>query len=46
VEKDLTILITSSSPIFDCERQELKPYTKRDFMDSDNEPAEPIIEEN
>lgn len=46
VEKDITVLLTSSLPVFDCERQELKPYTKRDFMDSDNEPAEPIIEEN
>jgi len=38
-------LITSSLPVFDGERQELKPYTKRDFLDSDNE-SEPIIDEN
>lgn len=45
VDKEITVLITSSLPIFDGEKQELKPYTKRDFMDSDNEP-EPVIEEN
>jgi tetratricopeptide (TPR) repeat protein len=45
-DKELTVLLTSSLPIFDCERQELKPYTKRDFMDSDNEPPEPVIEDN
>lgn len=46
VDKEITVLITSSLPIFEGERQELKPYTKRDFMDSDNEPPEPVIEEN
>ena len=45
-DKAITVLLTSSLPIFDGERQELKPYTKRDFMNSDDEPAEPIIEEN
>jgi len=44
-DKEITVLITSSLPIFDGEKQELKPYTKRDFMDSDNEP-EPVTEEN
>jgi tetratricopeptide (TPR) repeat protein len=44
-DKNITLLINSSLPIFDGERQELKPYTKRDFMDSDNEP-EPVVEEN
>lgn len=44
-DKDITVLINSSLPIFDGERQELKPYTKRDFLDSDNEP-EVVIEEN
>lgn len=45
VDKTMTVLINSSMPIFDGERQELKPYTKRDFLDSDNEP-EPTPEEN
>ena len=45
IDKEITVLITSSLPIFDGEKQELKPYTKRDFLDSDNEP-EPVIEEN
>lgn len=45
VEKDITVLINASLPVFESERQELKPYTKRDFTDSDNEP-EPVIEEN
>lgn len=45
VDKELTVLIVSSLPIFDGERQELKPYTKRDFLDSDNEP-EAVLEEN
>ena len=45
LDKEITLLINSSLPIFDGERQELKPYTKRDFMDSDNEP-EPVVEEN
>lgn len=44
-DKSITVLINSSLPIFESERQELKPYTKRDFLDSDNEP-EPIVEEN
>lgn len=44
-DKNITVLIISSLPIFESERQELKPYTKRDFMNSDDEP-EPIIEEN
>ena len=45
VDKELTVLITSTLPVFDGERQELKPYTKRDFLDSDNE-SEPIVDEN
>lgn len=45
VDKEITVLINSSLPIFDGERQELKPYTKRDFLDSDNEP-EIAVEEN
>ncbi len=45
MDKDITVLICSSLPVFEGERQELKPYTKRDFMDSDNEP-EPVLEEN
>lgn len=44
-DKEITVLLCSSLPIFDGERQELKPYTKRDFLDSDNEP-EPVLEEN
>jgi len=46
IDKEITVLITSSLPIFDGEKQELKPYTKRDFLDSDNEPPEPVVEEN
>ncbi len=44
-DKVITVLITSSLPIFDGEKQELKPYTKRDFLDSDNE-SESLVEEN
>ncbi len=45
VDKEITVLINSTLPVFEGERQELKPYTKRDFTDSDNEP-EPVLEEN
>ncbi|MFH1295385.1 MAG: tetratricopeptide repeat protein [bacterium] len=44
-DKDIVVLINSSLPIFEAERQELKPYTKRDFSDVDPDP-EPILEEN
>lgn len=36
-DKDITILINSSLPIFDGERQEVKPFTKRDFLDNESE---------
>lgn len=43
-EKDMIILIHSSMPVFEGERQELKPYTKRDFLDTESE-SEPAVDE-
>ncbi|OGC53779.1 hypothetical protein A2709_02705 [candidate division WWE3 bacterium RIFCSPHIGHO2_01_FULL_43_9] len=44
-DKNASIIINATMPIFDGERQDVKPYTKRDFTDSDSEP-ELVIEEN
>lgn len=44
LDKEITVLITSSLPIFEGERQELKPYIKRDLVDGEGE-LEPSLEE-
>lgn len=44
-DKEITVLITSSLPVFDSEKQEFKPYIKKDLLDGENEP-EPVLDEN
>lgn len=44
-DKSGAILVIAESPIFEAERQDVKPYMKRDFIEDSSENVETVIED-
>lgn len=44
-DKHAILLISSSEPVFESEKQELKPYIKKDFYNEESESEDQIVED-